>query len=106
MPSRAHSMLALRISLGTLWGAVMIIAGLAVIARLAPRAPSQDLLRMTGVGLAASGMYVFTCVVADRLFPRADTRLCGSVQALLALLMIAGAVCFGIFYVRGELGTL
>jgi drug/metabolite transporter (DMT)-like permease len=106
MPSRAHSMLALRIGVGTLWGAVMIIAGLAVVARYAPKYPGADFLRMTGVGLAASGMYVFTCVVADRLFPRADTRLCGSVQVLLALLMVAGAICFGIFFVRGERGTL
>ena len=99
-------MLALRVALGTLWGAVMFVAGLALVARLAPGAAGENLLRMTGVGLAASGMYVFTCVVADRLFPRADARLCGGVQVLLALVQIPGAVCFAIYFVRVKLDIL
>ena len=99
-------MLTLRVLMGTLWGGVMFIAGLAVIARLAPGLPGQDLIRITGIGLAASGMYVFSCVVADRLFPRADERLCGGVQLLLALLMLAGLVGFATYCIRLKLNAL
>lgn len=106
MPSQAQARLAARVAVGTLWGGVMFVAGLSVIARHADRFPGTDLLRMMGVGLAASGMFVFTCVVADRLFPRADARLCGGVQVLLGLLQVAGLVCLAIYIVRLNLDTL
>jgi hypothetical protein len=91
-------MLALRVALGTLWGGMLFIAGLSVATRWAMTARSPDLVRMVGVGLAASGMYVFSMVVADRLFPRVDPRLSGAVQLLLGVLLLAGAVCFAACY--------
>lgn len=97
-------MLALRVAVGTLWGGMLFIAGLSVAARWAPHQAAPDIIRLIGVGLAASGMYVFSAVVADRLFPRADPRLCGAVQLLLGLVQVVAVVCFGFYLARLKLG--
>lgn len=106
MVTHAQRMLALRVVLGSLWGSLLFVAGVRVAASYAMGRPGQGLLQMSGVGLAASGMFVFSMVVADRLFPRADQRLCVSVQAMLGLLQVGGLVCFGVYFWRWLQGSL
>ncbi|MFT3684958.1 MAG: hypothetical protein QM783_08545 [Phycisphaerales bacterium] len=93
-------MLALRVAVGTLWGSMLFIAGLSIAARHASRFESPELIRMVGVGLAALGLYVFSAVVADRIFPRADPLICWGVQILLGSVVAAGLVCFIIAFIR------
>jgi hypothetical protein len=100
MPSYAQSMLALRVALGTLWGAVLFIAGLSIAARHASTFKDAELVRMAGVGLTALGLYAFSAIVGDRLFPRAEPRLCGAVQLLLGAVGVAGVICGFIVYLR------
>ncbi len=94
-------MLALRVLIGTLWGGFVFIAGLSIAARHASSWPgAENAFRFGGVGLASLGMFIFSCVVADRLFPRADPRLCAAMQLLFGLVLIAAAVYVGVFILR------
>lgn len=98
MPSRTQGWLALRILSGTIWGAVLFLAGLRVgTLELTGR---ETVCKVLGVGLAALGLYVFSCVVADRLFPRADMRICGSVQFLLGTTLV-GCGAYVAYFIAG-----
>lgn len=101
VPSYAQRMLALRVLIGTLWGGFVFIAGLSIAARHATSLPgAENAFRFGGIGLASLGMFIFSCVVADRLFPRADARLCAAVQLLFGLVLISSAVYVGLFVLR------
>ena len=99
-------MLSLRVLIGTLWSGVLFIAGLSVAARHASQfAGAEETVRFIGIGFASLGMFVFSCVVADRLFPRADPRLCTTVQVLFGIPPLAAVVCVGVYLVRLKLGA-
>lgn len=101
MPSYAQRMLALRVLIGTLWGGFLFIAGMSLAARHFEHwQGAENAFRFGGIGLAALGMYVFSCVVADRVFPRADPRLCAAVQLLFGLVPIAALIYVAVFYIR------
>ncbi|RMD65106.1 MAG: hypothetical protein D6824_03120, partial [Planctomycetota bacterium] len=78
--------LTLRLTFGSLWGAVLIVGALATprwaawTARLAPE--YLPLVMLAGLG---GGTYVFCVVVLDRLFPCARPWLRGAVELAAAL---------------------
>ena len=101
-------MLTLRVLIGTLWAGVLFVAGLSLAARYSPVMPAgggEDALRFGGIGFAALGMFVFSCVVADRVFPRADPRLCTAVQLLFGIVPVAAMVYVAVFLVRLKLAA-
>ena len=99
-------MLALRVLIGTLWAGVLFVAGLSFAARYSDTVRvGGDALRFGGIGLAALGMFVFSCVVADRVFPRADPRLCTAVQLLFGIVPVAAMVYVAVFLVRVRLAA-
>lgn len=51
-----------------------------------------------GVGLVCLGQFVFATLVADRIFPRADKRIAGMCQVLMAL-GVVGACGYGLIRV-------
>jgi len=83
--------LTLRLTFGSLWGAVLLVGALATprwaawTARLAPE--YLPLVTMAGLG---GGTYVFCVVVLDRLFPRAKPWLRGAVELTAALATLLG----------------
>jgi hypothetical protein len=100
-------MLLLRVVIGTLWGGFVFIAGLSIAGRYATQlAGAENALRFGGIGLAALGMFIFCCVVADRIFPRADPRLCAAIELLFGLVPITALLYVLVFVIRLNLSSV
>lgn len=93
MAIKARIILVLSICVLTAWSAILVLVGLWLASTAFPLVPlyqNQPMaFRVGGVLLIAMGQYVFALLVADRLCPKADRFICGSIEALTA------AVCIG-----------
>ena len=84
--------LTVRYVAATAWAAVMVLSGLWVMFSVPSQVP---ILRpawctASGLAVAAGGQFVFMILVADRVFPRADRRLVGIVEAACFLAFVGG----------------
>ena len=76
---------------GASWSACLGLVGLLAMTvwpeRLGlARMPTASL----GVAMVAASCFLFAATVADRVFPRADSRVTGAVQVLLWVVIVAG----------------
>lgn len=84
--------LTLRFIAATAWAAVMVLSGLWVIFSVPTQVPilKPSWCVASGLAVAAGGQFVFMILVADRLFPSADRRLVGLVEAACFLAFVGG----------------
>ncbi|MGH7132390.1 MAG: hypothetical protein ACREJO_10645 [Phycisphaerales bacterium] len=91
MATTGHSTLIVRIGLATLWAGLLVFSGLWAIGEWSWRFHEiRGACLLFGATLIAMGLFVFTALVADRLFPGADRRITGAVEGLCALASFAG----------------
>lgn len=81
------------VAFGAAWSVCMGLVGLLAIT-VWPERFGLSRGAMVGLGLAlvAGSCFLFAVTVADRVFPRADSRVTGGVQAALWVVIVAGVV--------------
>jgi hypothetical protein len=88
--------LGLRLLVCTLWAASMVVTGLWLGTQYSQRGEHTAMIRFDAlvgcVGLVCLGQFVFATLVADRLFPRADKRIVGMCQVLMAAGVLAATL--------------
>lgn len=94
--------LGLRILFCVPWAGSLALIGLWLAANVARRAELSAMGQFDaivgGVGLVCLGQFVFATLVADRIFPRADKRIAGMCQVLMAM-GVVGACGYGLIRV-------
>lgn len=99
--------LALRVITGFLWALVLCMSGLWLILDWPVRfAIAGRLSFCAGVALFAMGQLVFVVVVADRVCPRASSRLTWPAHAFLAMLAIFALLALGVLVAVGGASAL
>lgn len=82
---------AVRAAAATTWAATLLLTGLWVAMNGPERWPvPRELCLMGGSALLAGGQFLFLVLVADRVFPRASSRLVWAIEALLFAAFVLG----------------
>jgi len=82
---------AVRAAVATTWAATLLLTGLWVAMNGPERWPvPRELCLMGGSALLAGGQFLFLVLVADRVFPRASSRLVWAVEVLLFAAFVLG----------------
>jgi hypothetical protein len=98
--------LALRVAINTAWAGVLVLVGLWLATFSLPLRVQEAMIvhkpavQVLGVLLIAMGQYVFACLVADRLFPKADRVICGAIEVLTAAVYVGCALYLIIYLFR------
>lgn len=98
---------AVRAAVATTWAATLLLTGLWVAMNGPERWPvPRELCLMGGSALLAGGQFLFLVLVADRVFPRASSRLVWAVEVLLfaAFVLGLGAALYMLAVGVGSLG--
>lgn len=82
---------AVRAAAATTWAATLLLTGLWVAMNGPERWPvPRELCLMGGSALLAGGQFLFLVLVADRVFPRASSRLVWAIEVLLFAAFVLG----------------
>ena len=82
---------AVRAAVATTWAATLLLTGLWVAMNGPERWPvPRELCLMGGSALLAGGQFLFLVLVADRVFPRASSRLVWGAEVLLFAAFVVG----------------
>ena len=85
--------LTVRVALASIWAGLLVLAGLWAVSEGLDRFPMlARVWRVGGVTVIAMGQFLFSALVADRLFPHASRRLAGAVQAATGAALVLGLV--------------
>lgn len=84
--------LVVRFVAATAWAAVLVLSGLWVMFSVPMQVPilKPSWCVPFGLAVAAGGQFVFMILVADRMFPSADRRLVGLIEAACFLAFVGG----------------
>lgn len=94
--------LAMRVALATAWAGLLVLAGLwALTVGRARYAALEPAWLLGGLTVIAMGQFVFSALVADRLFPHADPRVVLAFQALTGLAFVLGFALLLLWWLGG-----